>query len=184
MIQTIEAEKDDQQGKSMVKEVLQAHGIDETVSIVNESQIEKETSGAVEVEQGNIEKEEFGNCGVSDHNPMVIHWPQFEGSKGQSFKFLNHLTLDPEFIQIVSLNWSRSREGCAMYRIMRNLEQLKNGLKDLNQRKFRSIDVKDIQARGKLEYIQSLLQSDPMNKHLLKMEKEAKEEHLKAGDKW
>ncbi|KAK7289702.1 hypothetical protein RIF29_03554 [Crotalaria pallida] len=67
-----------------------------------------------------------------------------------------------------------------MYRIMRNLEHIKNGLKDLNQRKFKSIDVKEIQAREKLDYIQNLLQSDPMNNHLLKMEKEAKEEHSKA----
>ncbi|KAK7243849.1 hypothetical protein RIF29_38661 [Crotalaria pallida] len=67
-----------------------------------------------------------------------------------------------------------------MFRIMRNLEQLKVGLKDLNQRKFKSIDVKETQAREKLDYIQNLLQSDPMNNHLLKLEKEAREEHLKA----
>ncbi|KAK7289678.1 hypothetical protein RIF29_03505 [Crotalaria pallida] len=67
-----------------------------------------------------------------------------------------------------------------MFRIMRNLEQLKAGLKDLNQRKFKSIDVKETQAREKLDYIQNLLQSDPMNNHLFKLEKEAREEHLKA----
>ncbi|KAK7267105.1 hypothetical protein RIF29_19769 [Crotalaria pallida] len=124
---------------------------------------------------------EFGNCGVSDHSPMVIHWSNSERCKGQSFKFLNHLTMDPEFIQIVNHNWSKRREGCAMYRIMRNLEHIKDGLKDLNQRKFKSIDVKEIQAREKLDYIQNLLQSDPMNYHLLKMEKEEKEEHSKVS---
>ncbi|KAK7287384.1 hypothetical protein RIF29_00657 [Crotalaria pallida] len=123
---------------------------------------------------------EFGNCGVSDHSPMVIHWPNSERCKGQTFKFLNHLTLDDEFIQIVNQKWSSRREGCAMFRIMRNLEHLKGGLKDLNQRKFKSIDVKEIQARDRLDYIQNLLQSDPMNNHLLKLEKEAKEEHLKV----
>ncbi|KAK7251601.1 hypothetical protein RIF29_34943 [Crotalaria pallida] len=125
---------------------------------------------------------EFGNCGVSDHSPMVIHWPNSERCKGQTFKFLNHLTLDDEFIQIVNQNWSSRREGCAMFRIMRNLEHLKGGLKDLNQRKFKSIDVKEIQARDRLDYIQNLLQSDPMNNHLLKLEKEAKEEHLKVEE--
>ncbi|KAK7259414.1 hypothetical protein RIF29_25021 [Crotalaria pallida] len=112
---------------------------------------------------------------------MVIHWPNAVRTTGQSFKFLNHLTLDDEFIQIVNQNWSRRREGCAMFRIMRNLDQLKAGLKDLNQRKFKSIDVKEAQAREKLDYIQNLLQSDPMNNHLLKLEKEAREEHLKVN---
>ncbi|KAK7281672.1 hypothetical protein RIF29_09864 [Crotalaria pallida] len=84
--------------------------------------------------------------------------------------------------RIVNQNWSGRREGCAMFRIMRNLEHLKGGLKDLNQRKLKSIDVKEIQARDRLDYIQNLLQSDPMNNHLLKLEKEAKEEHLKKEE--
>ncbi|KAK7267269.1 hypothetical protein RIF29_19936 [Crotalaria pallida] len=129
----------------VVKEVLQGQGIDENVSFVNESQMEKEVSAAVEVEQGNKEKE-------GQWTPAIVNQ-----------------------------NWTSRREGCAMFRIMRNLEQLKAGLKDLNQRKFKSIDVKETQAREKLDYIQNLLQSDPMNNHLLKLEKEAREEHLKPS---
>ncbi|KAK7255352.1 hypothetical protein RIF29_28761 [Crotalaria pallida] len=110
----------------------------------------------------------------------VEQWSNYESCKGQSFKFLNHFTLDSEFIEIVNQNWLKGREGFAMYRIMRNLEHIKAGLKDLNQRKFRDIDAKEIQAREKLDSIQDLLQTDPMNTHLLKMEKEAKEEHAKA----
>ncbi|KAK7267090.1 hypothetical protein RIF29_19754 [Crotalaria pallida] len=110
---------------------------------------------------------------------MVIRWSNYERCKGYSFKFLNHLTLDPEFIEIVNQNWLKGRDGCAMYRIMRNLENIRAGLKELNHRKFRDIDAKEIQAREKLESIQDMLQTDPMNVHLLKLEKEAKEEHAK-----
>ncbi|KAK7260093.1 hypothetical protein RIF29_25844 [Crotalaria pallida] len=192
---------------------MQAHCEDETVSIVQESQIDKAANVDNEVEQGNDQKEgqstpvenddrivskldrvlvnyiwcrewpdvqtEFGNCGISDHSPMVIRWSNYERCKGYSFKFLNHLTLGTEFIEIVKQNWLKGRDGCAMYRIMRNLENIKAGLKELNHRKFRDIDAKEIQAREKLDSIQEMLQTDPMNVHLLKLEKEAKEEHAK-----
>ncbi|KAK7287590.1 hypothetical protein RIF29_00871 [Crotalaria pallida] len=102
------------------------------------------------------------------------HWANNENSRGHSFKFLNHLTLDSEFLGIVNQHWRQEGEGYAMYRLMRNLEHIKPGLIDLNQRKFRDINIKESQAREKLDTIQELLQSDPLNIHLQKMEKEAK----------
>ncbi|KAK7288557.1 hypothetical protein RIF29_02018 [Crotalaria pallida] len=64
-----------------------------------------------------------------------------------------------------------------MYRLMRNLELIKPGLIDLNKRKFRDIDTKERQERDKLDAIQEMLQNDPMNIYLQKIEKEARKEH-------
>ncbi|KAK7256549.1 hypothetical protein RIF29_30002 [Crotalaria pallida] len=68
-----------------------------------------------------------------------------------------------------------------MFRLMRNLDNIRPGLKDLNNRKYRDIDMREIQARKRLDSIQDMLQLDPLNNHLQKMEKEARKEHLEEG---
>ncbi|KAK7260260.1 hypothetical protein RIF29_26162 [Crotalaria pallida] len=77
-------------------------------------------------------------------------------------------------------NWSHDGEGCAMFRLMRNLERIKPYMIELNKRKYGGIDTRELQAREKLDVIQDMLQGDPMNVHLQKVEKEAREEHYEA----
>ncbi|KAK7255717.1 hypothetical protein RIF29_29136 [Crotalaria pallida] len=120
---------------------------------------------------------EFLNCGVSDHSPMLIKWAMFENKRSHSFKFMNHLTLDNEFLSIIQHLWRYDGEGCAMFRLMRNLERTKPGMIELNQRKYRDIDQKERLARDKLDVIQGLLHDDPMNNHLQKLEREARRDH-------
>ncbi|KAK7243377.1 hypothetical protein RIF29_38171 [Crotalaria pallida] len=111
---------------------------------------------------------------------MIIQWTTNDNRRGHSFKFLDHLTLDSEFLDTVQHLWRYEGEGCAMFRFMRSLEQIKPGLIDLNQRKYRDIDLKERQARDKLDVIQGMLQDDPMNTHLHKIEKEARKEHYEV----
>ncbi|KAK7268147.1 hypothetical protein RIF29_20834 [Crotalaria pallida] len=77
-------------------------------------------------------------------------------------------------------NWSQDGEGCAMFRLMRNLDRIRPGMIELNKRKYGGIDARELQAREKLDVIQEMLQGDPMNIHLQKVEKEAGEEHFEA----
>ncbi|KAK7287480.1 hypothetical protein RIF29_00760 [Crotalaria pallida] len=53
-------------------------------------------------------------------------------------------------------------------------------LRELNKRKFKDIDTKESQARTKLDTIQDLLQTDPSNIHLQKLEKEARMDHAEV----
>ncbi|KAK7281120.1 hypothetical protein RIF29_08831 [Crotalaria pallida] len=85
-----------------------------------------------------------------------------------------------EFIDTVSNNWKQEGEEFAMFILMRNLDNIRPGLKDLNNRKYRDIDMREIQARKRLDSIQDMLQLDPLNNHLQKMEKEARKEHLEV----
>ncbi|KAK7250835.1 hypothetical protein RIF29_33553 [Crotalaria pallida] len=85
---------------------------------------------------------EFLNCGVSDHSPMLIKWAMVENKMSHSLKFMNHLTLDNEFLSIIQSLWRFDGEGCAMFRLMRNLERAKPGMIELNQRKYRDINQK------------------------------------------
>ncbi|KAK7273616.1 hypothetical protein RIF29_14673 [Crotalaria pallida] len=78
--------------------------------------------------------------------------------------------------------WRFDGEGCAMFRLMRNLERAKPGMIELNQRKYRDIDQKEILARDKLDVIQGLLQADPMNNHLQKLEREARRDHYEEAN--
>ncbi|KAK7280829.1 hypothetical protein RIF29_08345 [Crotalaria pallida] len=66
-------------------------------------------------------------------------------------------------------------------RLMRNLERTKPGMIELNQRKYRDIDLKERQARDKLDVIQGLLHDDPMNNHLQKLEREARRDHYEIS---
>ncbi|KAK7256706.1 hypothetical protein RIF29_30164 [Crotalaria pallida] len=61
-------------------------------------------------------------------------------------------------LEVVQSMKEQKEEGCAMFRLMRNLEKLKSGLIDLKQRKYRNIDQKERVARDKLDVIQGLLQ--------------------------
>ncbi|KAK7287282.1 hypothetical protein RIF29_00488 [Crotalaria pallida] len=126
---------------------------------------------------------EFMICGVSDHSPMIIHWTNITIRREHSFKFLNHLTLDSEFINTVNSNWKQDGEEFAMFRLMRNLDNIRPGLRDLNNRKYRDIDMREIQARKRLDTIQDMLQLDPLNNHLQKMEMEARKEHSEERKK-
>ncbi|KAK7250834.1 hypothetical protein RIF29_33552 [Crotalaria pallida] len=147
-----------------VKEVLQEQCVEEEeeVSVVKETQPER------------IDKEK------DDHSPMVVKWSTNVSRRGSTFKFHNHLEMDSEFLDIVKQHWSLEGEGCAMYRVMRNLEKVKTGLIDLNMRKYRDIDRKETQAREKLDVVQEMLQNDPLNTHLQRIEKEAREEHYEV----
>ncbi|KAK7250865.1 hypothetical protein RIF29_33597 [Crotalaria pallida] len=108
---------------------------------------------------------------------MIIHWTNITIRREHSFKFLNHITLDSEFINTVNSNWKQDGEEFAMFRLMRNLDNIRPGLRDLNNRKYKDIDMREIQARKRLDSIQDMLQLDPLNNHLQKMEKEARKEH-------
>ncbi|KAK7281550.1 hypothetical protein RIF29_09643 [Crotalaria pallida] len=56
-----------------------------------------------------------------------------------------------------SKNWSHDGEGCAMFRLMRNLERIKPYMIELNKRKYGGIDTRELQAREKLDVIQDML---------------------------
>ncbi|KAK7274191.1 hypothetical protein RIF29_15271 [Crotalaria pallida] len=122
----------------------------------------------------------FLNKGISDHSPMVVKWSNTVITGRHSFKFMNHLTLDCDFLNTVTQIWAQEEEGCAMFRLMRNLNRIRPRLIELNRRKYGGIDAREMQARDKLDNIQEMLQGDPMNIHLQKLEKEAREEHFEA----
>ncbi|KAK7255640.1 hypothetical protein RIF29_29055 [Crotalaria pallida] len=146
--------------------------------MVKDSQVEIGDDQVPKVEQNMKEQKEGPWTPVMTRRKA--QWTNNESSRGQSFKFLNHLTLDSEFLGIVSQHWRQGGEGYAMFRLMRNLEHIKPKMIDLNKRKFRDIDTKERQAREKLDTIQELLQTDPMNFHLQKLEKEARKDHAEV----
>ncbi|KAK7281876.1 hypothetical protein RIF29_10220 [Crotalaria pallida] len=114
-------------------------------------------------------------------SPMLIKWSMFENKRSHSFKFMNHLTLDNEFLSIIQHLWRYDGEGCAMFRLMRNLERTKPGMIELKQRKYRDIDQKERLARDKLDVIQGFLHDDPMYNHLQKLEREARRDHYEIS---
>ncbi|KAK7251074.1 hypothetical protein RIF29_33954 [Crotalaria pallida] len=117
---------------------------------------------------------------VVRHSGQLVHCRVIHNPDNSMFYVYDHNDSDRRIEMWSDLKDIGDKgEGYAMFRIMRNLEHIKPGLRDLNQRKFRDIDTKESQAREKLDTVPDLLQTDPMNIHLQKLEKEAKDEHAK-----
>ncbi|KAK7243684.1 hypothetical protein RIF29_38494 [Crotalaria pallida] len=197
-------EENIQSASQAVKEVLEEHCVEEeVVSTVKETQLTEGKDDEVmqrgkELNEGHwtpvqtrrkVQKwcrrwpeayTKFLNKGISDHSPMVIKWSNTVITGRHSFKFMNHLTLDCDFLNTVTQIWAQEEEGCAMFRLMRNLNRIRPRLIELNRRKYGGLDAREMQARDKLDNIQEMLQGDPMNIHLQKLEKEAREDHFEA----
>ncbi|KAK7267250.1 hypothetical protein RIF29_19917 [Crotalaria pallida] len=134
---------------------------EEAVSTVKETQL---TGGKDDEEMQRGKEQNEGHWTLvqtrrkaQNHSPMVIKWNNNVISGRHSFKFMNHLTLDCEFINIVTQNWAQDDEGCAMFRLMRKMNRIRPSLIELNRRKYGGIDEREIQDRDKLDIIQEML---------------------------
>ncbi|XP_050229117.1 uncharacterized protein LOC126678259 [Mercurialis annua] len=82
------------------------------------------------------------NTGVSDHSPLIVSINKKEA-------------------------WNMEVAGCAMFRLVQKLKNLKTRLKDLNLNHFSGISLKVKESRKLLEELQNNLQKNPLNEDLL-----------------
>ncbi|KAK7256591.1 hypothetical protein RIF29_30045 [Crotalaria pallida] len=143
---------------------------------IPEANIEIATEAVKEALKDKCVEEEEEVSVVKETQPERMDKEQ----KGQNEKDQKEEKWNPVMTRRKGQFWSLEDDGYAMFRIMRNQKRLKVGLGELNNRKYRDIDRKESQAREKLDVVQELLQNDPMNTHLQKMEREAREEHYKT----
>ncbi|GAV92453.1 hypothetical protein CFOL_v3_35832 [Cephalotus follicularis] len=112
----------------------------------------------------------FHNPGISDHSPVSVSLAD-SGSKGcKPFKFLNYLTKDSRFLDLVRGVWSQRAVGNPLEVVICKLRNLKRELK-LTFRRSNPCTRKET-IRREIENIQSNLLHHPTDADLLLQEKD------------
>ncbi|XP_010530574.2 PREDICTED: uncharacterized protein LOC104807150 isoform X3 [Tarenaya hassleriana] len=121
---------------------------------------------------------EFLPPGHSDHTPCLVHFPDSLPQVRRPYKFFHHLTLLPEFLQVVRTNWlADGIEGTAQYQLCRSLKQLKIPLRSLNKTAFSQLSLRVQEAETRLADAQTTLLSFPTPRNLAE-EKEQRRQFM------
>ncbi|KAK7256409.1 hypothetical protein RIF29_29854 [Crotalaria pallida] len=129
-------------------------------------------------EGSSMDKEQpwtMGSCPdlISDHCPALVKGCNLDTKMPSSFKFLNMCAQSDAFLDIVQEVWNQPCEGYAMFRVHSKLKRLRQPLKDLNNKEFKDIDLREKNLRSVLDDIQTRLRSSPHDIGLQQEEKEA-----------
>ncbi|KAI3680154.1 hypothetical protein L2E82_50614 [Cichorium intybus] len=101
----------------------------------------------------------------SDHTPAVLSLPQRAPFQPKPFKFPNFLTYKEDFKQIVASSWNPNITGYRMYKVFKNLKNLKVPIRKM-LRNQGNLFSKVISLRNELDRVQIALDRDPFNKDL------------------
>ncbi|XP_010666883.1 uncharacterized protein LOC104884000 [Beta vulgaris subsp. vulgaris] len=117
--------------------------------------------------------------GSYDHTPVVLQvYPEIQ--KKKPFRFHNmwchHQALNDAVHQV----WNTHVHGCAMYRVVQKLKQVKIALKGLKKDGFGDVEATVIKAQHDLEKKQEQMHKEPSNSDIVAQEKEAQEVLMRA----
>ncbi|XP_022027000.1 uncharacterized protein LOC110928098 [Helianthus annuus] len=119
---------------------------------------------------------------VSDHTPCIIKLAMSVRSRPKPFKFANFITSKPEFRVCVEKEWVKRVDGFNMFAVTQKLRNLKPFLRKIL---FNQGNLHDKVAglRKKLDDIQTLMESNPLDANLRIMEAQClKEFQIAAYD--
>lgn len=107
--------------------------------------------------------------GISDHCPGVVNFPSYvvRRSKHKPFRFANHITEKPEFLDIVKEEWGKSNIGEGMGKVMIKLKKLKYHMKK-HSWKRENVFEKVKELKIELKNIQQLVNNKPFDLDLRK----------------
>ncbi|XP_009609222.1 uncharacterized protein [Nicotiana tomentosiformis] len=97
---------------------------------------------------------DYGLPFISDHNPMILTLHSTPKYEKVPFRFFNVWVEHDSFIDIVERIWGQSYIACKMKNSWMKLKALRPIFRALNNEQFRTISLKNEQARVELENIQ------------------------------
>ncbi|XP_074315726.1 uncharacterized protein LOC141651935 [Silene latifolia] len=115
----------------------------------------------------------FMNEGLFDHTPIICYRKESCQTKKVSFRYFNMWGMDPDFKELVQMEWNKPVHGISMFQIVTKLRNLKKPLKLLNKNRFSDIEKATAVARQQLDDIQTDLQRQPGDMTLRQNEREA-----------
>ncbi|KAH0652632.1 hypothetical protein KY289_030310 [Solanum tuberosum] len=110
--------------------------------------------------------------GISDHCPIKITLTEERLRMQRSFLYCNAWGQAPQFQSLVKAGWEVTIQGCKMFQVVKKLKLLKTNLKKLNLQ-FNDIVKRVDQNREMLKKAQKLLQEQPLNLEIQKMERDS-----------
>ncbi|XP_022039943.1 uncharacterized protein LOC110942475 [Helianthus annuus] len=116
---------------------------------------------------------------MSDHCPSLLKIPSACKSKRKAFEFANFLIHKSGFSDIVKNIWDTNIDGVDQFRVFKKLKLLKGPLRNFMFQQG-NLHKKVDNLRGKLDFIQWEIDSDPMNAELRSQETKINAEFLEA----
>ncbi|XP_074314812.1 uncharacterized protein LOC141650979 [Silene latifolia] len=110
--------------------------------------------------------------GIFDHTPCILKSTN-QGQSKRCFKYYNMWGGSKKFLPIVRENWDKSRSGTPMFRLVKNLKQLKPELKRLNKEGYSDIENAANILQKQVEDMQEVINKDPTNMQIISEEYEA-----------
>ena len=104
---------------------------------------------------------------ISDHSPIKIGLQIQKPRRVYLFRFINCISKDPSFMQLVASSWHVESRGTSMEKLWYKLKRLQIVLRPLS-RQFTNMQNQIQQVRQELHQVQNLLQHNPFDNLLLK----------------
>ncbi|XP_070029278.1 uncharacterized protein [Nicotiana sylvestris] len=111
---------------------------------------------------------------LSDHSPLCIKMDEENFQGPRTFRFLNYIAEHHNFLEVVNKAWQIPMRGSWMNRVWMRLKGMKEGLKQINTKKFRGIDERIKTLRKQLAEVQAQMRSHDHNPTLFAQEKDTK----------
>ncbi|XP_074315509.1 uncharacterized protein LOC141651707 [Silene latifolia] len=114
----------------------------------------------------NVFTDSFANFlpeGLYDHCPCLISNYAMGVRKKAPFKYFNMWALAANFKEVVIAGWQINVQGTPMFQVVKKLQNLKKGLKQLDKESFSDIENLTLITELSLKQLQEQLRLDPLN---------------------
>lgn len=130
-----------------------------------------------------LSKEEFHLPGISDHSPSIVYVFENRIHGPPPFKFFNYFTEEPDFMELVRHAWNSPVRGNPMLILVTKTKTFKKFIINWKKVKFRNISQQVLLAKDKdkMDFVQTHLQSHPLNQDLSRREREYVAEYVKLA---
>lgn len=115
---------------------------------------------------------------ISDHSPVRVQLGGMKAPKRLPFRYEEVWSGDVQFLDIVKECWAAEVRGCAMFRLIHKLKQVKQSLKHLNTSCYSKLQERSKMALQHLEEVQQRLATCPLNSDLMQSERQACDNYM------
>ncbi|KAK9755357.1 hypothetical protein RND81_01G019300 [Saponaria officinalis] len=124
---------------------------------------------------------QFLSPGLSDHSPSLITFHE-DPLPVRRFSFLNCWAAHPHFLKVVADAWGCVIRGTPMFRLMRKLQNVKRGLKQLHHQHYADIGRRVQAKKEELANCYTALLENPLSDLLIQKEKCASDAYWKIKE--
>ncbi|XP_074291291.1 uncharacterized protein LOC141618069 [Silene latifolia] len=110
--------------------------------------------------------------GLLDHTPCLLKSTS-QGQGKRSFKYFNMWGASNKFIPLVRMHWDSGVTGTSMFRLAKNLKNMKHVLKELNKECYSDIENAATILQKQVEGLQEVINRDPTDIQSITEEYEA-----------